>query len=62
MTAMEHIQNKLMDMAKGNMILGTHKTMSQISYELGFSILSISDVCSSNLLAQTPNDYRAKNA
>jgi len=61
MTAMEHIQNKLMDMAK-EMILGTHKTMSQISYELGFQYPQHFGRLFKQLVGSTPNDYRAKNA
>lgn len=35
MTAQEYIQNRIIDLAK-EMLLGTEKTVSQISYELGF--------------------------
>lgn len=60
-SAIEHIQNKLMDMAKER-ILGTDDTMSEISYELGFQYPQHFGRLFKQKVGCTPNEYRSRNA
>lgn len=57
MTAQEYIQNKIMDLAK-EMLLGTEKTVSMISYELGFQYSQHFNRVFKKNVGQTPNEYR----
>lgn len=56
-TAQEYIQNKIIDLAK-EMILGTEKTISQISYELGFQYSQHFNRIFKKNVGYTPNEYR----
>lgn len=60
-SAIEHIQNKLMDIAKER-ILGTDDTMSEISYELGFQYPQHFGRLFKQKVGCTPNEYRSRNA
>lgn len=55
--AMEHIQSKLIDVAKER-ILGTGDTMSQIAYELGFQYPQHFGRLFKQRVGCTPNEYR----
>lgn len=56
-TAQEYIQNKIIDLAK-EMIVGTEKTISQISYELGFQYSQHFNRIFKKNVGYTPNEYR----
>ena len=56
-TAQEYIQNKIIDLAK-EMIIGTEKTISQISYELGFQYSQHFNRIFKKNVGYTPNEYR----
>lgn len=56
-TAQEYIQNKIIDLAK-EMILGTEKTISQISYDLGFQYSQHFNRIFKKNVGYTPNEYR----
>ena len=56
-TAQEYIQNKIMDVAK-QQIVGTDKTMSQIAYELGFQYSQHFNRIFKKNVGCTPNEYR----
>ena len=56
-TAQEYIQSKLMDIAK-EWILGTDKTISQISFELGFQYSQHFNRLFKKNVGYTPNEYR----
>lgn len=57
--AMEHIQSKLIDVAKER-ILGTEDTMSQIAYELGFQYPQHFGRLFKQRVGCTPNEYRVQ--
>lgn len=61
LSAIEHIQNKLIDIAKER-ILGTDDTMSEISYELGFQYPQHFGRLFKQKVGCTPNEYRSRNA
>lgn len=56
-TAQEYIQNKIMDVAK-QQIVGTDKTVSQIAYELGFHYSQHFNRIFKKNVGCTPNEYR----
>lgn len=56
-TAQEHIQNKIIDIAK-NKILGSEKTVSQIAYELGFQYSQHFSRLFKKITGSTPMEYR----
>ena len=56
-TAIEHIQSKLIDVAK-EYILGSDRTMSQISYDLGFQYPQHFGRLFKKLVGCTPNEFR----
>ena len=56
-TAQEHIQNKIIDIAKDK-ILGSDKTVSQIAYELGFQYSQHFSRLFKKLTGSTPMEYR----
>ena len=56
-TAQEYIQNKIMDVAK-QQIVGTDKTVSQIAYELGFQYSQHFNRIFKKNVGCTPNEYR----
>lgn len=58
-SAQAYIQSKVMDMAKGY-LLDTEKSISQISYELGFQYPQHFTRLFKKVVGQTPNDYRTK--
>ena len=57
MTAQEYIQNKITDLAK-EMLLGTEKTVSEISDELGFQYPQHFNRIFKKNTGHTPKDYR----
>ncbi len=59
-SAQEHIQLKLMDIAKER-IFDTSKTISEIAYELGFKHPQHFSRMFKNETGQTPNEYRSLN-
>ncbi len=58
-SAQTYIQSKVMDLAKG-CLLDTEKSISQISYELGFQYPQHFTRLFKKVVGQTPNDYRTK--
>lgn len=58
-SAQAYIQSKVMDMAKGY-LLDTEKSISQISYELGFQYPQHFTRLFKKVVGRTPNDYRTK--
>lgn len=56
-TAQENIQNKIIDIAK-EWIIGSHKTISEISYELGFQYSQHFNRLFKKAVGCTPNEYR----
>lgn len=56
-TAQENIQNKIIDLAK-EWIIGSNKTISQISYELGFQYSQHFNRLFKKVVGCTPNEYR----
>lgn len=58
-SAQTYIQSKVMDVAKG-CLLDTEKSISQISYELGFQYPQHFTRLFKKVVGQTPNDYRTK--
>lgn len=56
-TAQENIQNKIIDLAK-EWIVGSNKTISQISYELGFQYSQHFNRLFKKNVGCTPNEYR----
>lgn len=56
-TAQEHIQSKIIDLAKDKM-LGSDKTVSQIAYELGFQYSQHFSRLFKKLTGYTPMEYR----
>ncbi len=56
-TAQEYIQNKIMDVAK-QQIVGTDKTVSQIAYGLGFQYSQHFNRIFKKNVGCTPNEYR----
>ncbi len=58
-SAQTYIQSKVMDVAKG-CLLDTEKSISQISYELGFQYPQHFTRLFKKVVGQTPNDYRIK--
>lgn len=56
-TAQEHIQNKIIDIAKDRM-LGSDKTVSQIAYELGFQYSQHFSRLFKKITGSTPMEYR----
>ena len=56
-TAQEYIQNKIIDTAK-EMLLGTGKTVNQISEELGFQYSQHFNRVFKKNVGYTPNEYR----
>lgn len=56
-TAQENIQNKIIDLAK-EWIIGSNKTISQISYELGFQYSQHFNRLFKKAVGCTPNEYR----
>lgn len=56
-TAQESIQNKIIDVAK-EWIIGSNKTISQISYELGFQYSQHFNRLFKKVVGCTPNEYR----
>ncbi|WP_462267658.1 helix-turn-helix domain-containing protein [Mucilaginibacter sp.] len=59
-TAMEHIQSKLIDMAKEK-IFDTGKTVSQIAFELGFKYPQHFVRLFKKRVGRTPNEFRSMN-
>ena len=59
-TAQEHIQFKLIDIAKER-IFDTSKSVSEIAYELGFKHPQHFSRMFKNKTGQTPNEYRSLN-
>ena len=59
-TAQEHIQMKLMDIAKEK-VLDPSKTISEISYELGFQYPQHFTRLFKRCVGCTPNEYRTVN-
>ena len=57
MTAQEHIQNKIMDLAK-SLLLGTEKSVTEISYELGFQYSQHFNRVFKKNTGLTPSGYR----
>lgn len=58
-SAQTYIQSKVMDLTKG-CLLDTEKSISQISYELGFQYPQHFTRLFKKVVGQTPNDYRTK--
>lgn len=58
-SAQTYIQSKVMDVAKG-CLLDSEKSISQISYELGFQYPQHFTRLFKKVVGQTPNDYRTK--
>lgn len=58
-TAQEHIQFKLIDIAK-EMVLNPGRSISQISYELGFQYPQHFTRMFKKVVGMTPNEYREK--
>lgn len=58
-SAQAYIQSKVMDVAKGY-LLDTEKSISQISYELGFQYPQHFTRLFKKVVGQTPNNYRTK--
>lgn len=56
-TAQEYIQDKIIDLAK-ELILGTDKTINEISYELGYQYSQHFNRIFKKNVGQTPNEYR----
>lgn len=56
-TAQEYIQNKMIDQAK-ELLLGTEKSISQISFELGFQYSQHFNRIFKKNVGYTPNEYR----
>lgn len=59
-TAQEYIKTKIIDMAE-QMLLGTEKTVSEISYELGFQYSQHFNRIFKKATGHTPNEYRKRN-
>ncbi len=59
-SAQEYIQNKIIDLAK-NKIFDTHKTVSEVAYELGFKYPQHFSRLFKQRVGQTPNEYRNLN-
>ena len=60
-TPQEYIQSKIIDMAKG-LLLGTNKTISEISYELGFQYSQHFNRVFKKKVGLSPNEYRKSQA
>ena len=58
-TAQEHIQFKLIDIAK-ELVLNPGRSISQISYELGFQYPQHFTRMFKKVVGMTPNEYREK--
>lgn len=58
-TAQEYIKTKIIDMAE-QMLLGTEKTVSEISYELGFQYSQHFNRIFKKATGHTPNEYRKR--
>lgn len=56
-TAQEYIQDKIIDLAK-ELILGTDKTINEISYELGYQYSQHFNRIFKKNVGHTPNEYR----
>lgn len=56
-TAQEYIKTKLIELAE-QMLLGTEKTVSEISYELGFQYSQHFNRVFKKATGKTPNEYR----
>lgn len=56
-TAKEHIQNKIIELAKDRLLL-PDKSISQISYELGFQYPQHFTRLFKNVVGMTPNEFR----
>lgn len=59
-TAMDHIQNKLIEIAKEK-VFDKSKSISEIAYELGFKHPQHFSRMFKNATGQTPNEYRSLN-
>lgn len=59
-TAQEYIKNKIIEMAE-EMLLGTEKTVNEISYELGFQYSQHFNRIFKKNTGQTPSEYRKVN-
>lgn len=59
-SAQEHIQNKIIDMAK-NKIFDNNKTINEIAYELGFKYPQHFSRLFKQRVGYTPNEYRRLN-
>ncbi len=57
MSAQEYIQNKIIDLAK-SMLLGSEKTISEISYDLGFQYSQHFNRVFKKNTGLTPTAYR----
>ena len=60
MSALKHIQQKMLDVAKDR-IFDTSKSISEISYELGFPYPQHFSRWFKKMTGYTPNEYRASN-
>ena len=56
-TAQEYIQDKIIALAK-ELLLGSEKTISEISYELGYQYSQHFNRIFKKNVGQTPNEYR----
>ena len=61
MSALKHIQQKMLDVAKGQ-VFDTSKSISEISYELGFPYPQHFSRWFKKMAGCTPNEYRMLNA
>ncbi len=60
-TAQEYIQDKIISLAK-ELILGTDKTINEISYELGYQYSQHFNRVFKKNVGQTPKEYRNQQA
>lgn len=58
-TAQEYIKTKIIELAE-QMLLGTEKTVNEISYELGFQYSQHFNRTFKNATGKTPNEYRRR--
>lgn len=58
-TAQEYIKTKIIELAE-QMLLGTEKTVNEISYELGFQYSQHFNRTFKNATGKTPNEYRKR--
>ena len=56
-TAQEYIQDKIIALAK-ELLLGSEKTISEISYEVGYQYSQHFNRIFKKNVGQTPNEYR----